>query len=298
MADFDYTFRIVYDPNSGNYSYASDNGSGTLTDGDGGSTAFEATDTISGGGPTDSGEYLGTVTVNGTVFVAVETATPGGTISLYGPEDLGAFPTATGTLSPAPQVVSAPLTVCFAAGTQIATPNGARSIEELEVGDFVSTQDGGAVPVLWIGHQTVTKLFTPAERFVPVRVKAGALGEGLPYTDLILTADHALILEGLAINAGALVNGDEIRYEPIDALPDRATYFHIETEHHDVIFANGAAAETYVDDVARSHFDNYDKYLMAYGADRVIRENALPRISAARLVPPAILARLRRRAAA
>ena len=298
MAVFDYTFRIIYDPGTGNYSYASDNGTGTLTDGDAGSTLFETSDTISGGGPLDTGEYLGTVTVNGTLFVAVETAAPGGTISLYGPEDLGAFPTATGTLSPAPQVVDVPFTVCFAAGTEIATPDGARRIEALKAGDLVMTQDGRAVPVLWIGRQTMHKLFTPAERFVPVRVEAGALGDGLPYTDLILTADHALILDGLAINAGALVNGDTIRYEPFDALPERVTYFHIETECHDVIRANGAAAETFVDDVARSYFDNYSEYLTTCGADRVIRENALPRVSAARLVPPAILARLTRKVAA
>ena len=56
---------------------------------------------------------------------------------------------------------------------------------EVEIGDLVSTADGRVVPVKWMGRQTVHKLFTPAERFVPVRVKAGALGNGLPHTDLL-----------------------------------------------------------------------------------------------------------------
>jgi len=174
----------------------------------------------------------------------------------------------------------------------IATPEGEAAVEDLEIGDLVTTADGRAVPVKWIGRQTVSKLFTPAERFEPVRVAAGALGDGLPHTDLVLTADHALILDGLAINAGALVNGTTITLDPKESLPERVTYYHIETEGHEVILANGAAAETYVDYIQRAAFDNHAEYLDLYGEDRTIREMDLPRVAAARLVPPTIKARL------
>jgi hypothetical protein len=188
--------------------------------------------------------------------------------------------------------------VCFAAGTLIATPDGERAVETLAIGAPVLTADGRIVPVRWIGRQTLHKLFTPAERFCPVRVRAGALGGGLPHTDLVLTADHALILDGLAICAGALVNGTTIVRDPAESLPDRVTYYHVETAGHEAIRANGAAAETYVDYVQRRAFDNHADYLALYGEERTIPEMDLPRISAARLVPPALRARLAAVAAA
>lgn len=182
--------------------------------------------------------------------------------------------------------------VCFAAGTPIATPEGERAVERLAIGDPVLTADGRIVPVTWIGRQSLHRLFTPPERFAPVRVTAGALGGGLPHSDLVLTADHALILDGLAICAGALVNGTTILRDPAESLPDQVTYYHVETEGHEVILAAGAPAETYVDYVARRAFDNHAEYLALYGAERTIPEMDLPRISAARLVPPALRARL------
>lgn len=186
-----------------------------------------------------------------------------------------------------------PLPVCFAKGTFIDTPRGERRVEALQIGDQVRTSDGGVATVKWIGRQTLHKVVTRPERFEPVRVCAGALGYGVPHTDLVLTADHALILDGLAINASALVNGTTIRYEPRDSLPERVTYYHVETEDHDVILANGAGAETFIDYVDRAAFDNHDEYLALYGSEVVVKEMPMPRISAARLLPAAIRARLR-----
>ena len=181
--------------------------------------------------------------------------------------------------------------ICFAAGTLIATPDGERAVETLQIGDPVLTADGPVVPVKWVGRQTIHKVFTPSERFAPVRVRAGALGAGLPHTDLVLTADHALILDGLAINAGALVNGTSILRDPVETLPERVTYYHVETEAHDVILANGAAAETYVDYVQRSAFDNHAEYLALYGDARTIPEMPLPRLSSRRQLPADLRAR-------
>jgi len=76
------------------------------------------------------------------------------------------------------------------------------------------------------------------------------------------------------------------------------TYYHVETEDHDVILANGAAAETFVDYVDRQGFDNYADYAALYGEERIITEMPLPRIGTARLVPPSLKARLGARAVA
>ncbi len=119
-----------------------------------------------------------------------------------------------------------------------------------------------------------------------VRFEAGALGHGLPKRDLVVTADHALLVGDTLVNAGMLVNDGTIRFEPVGTLPKRVTVYHVETEDHAVIFAEGAPAETFVDARQRAQFDNYDEYLDLYGADRIIPAMDTPRASAARLAPP------------
>ena len=187
---------------------------------------------------------------------------------------------------------------CFMDNTLIATPGGATPVNELAIGDRVMTADGRTTRVLWIGRHSVHKRFTAPELFAPVRVTAGALGNGLPERDLRLTADHALILDGLAINAGALVNGQTIAFDPLATLPERITYFHVETEGHEAILANGAPAESFIDYRSRRSFDNFAEYEALYGEERRVTEMPLPRVSAARLLPPALRARLAGRSAA
>lgn len=178
--------------------------------------------------------------------------------------------------------------LCFCAGTRVATPCGDAAIETLCIGDMVHTADGRAVPVKWIGRQIVSTRFGPAERLLPVRVRAGALGNGLPMRDLTLTADHALLIDGLLVNAGALVNGTPIDYVSLSELGESYTVYHIETENHDVILAEGAPAETYIDYVGRQAFDNYAEYVSLYGEARPIAEMPYARISSARLLLPAL----------
>ncbi|MGP6086821.1 Hint domain-containing protein [Antarctobacter jejuensis] len=188
-------------------------------------------------------------------------------------------------------------TLCFAAGTGIATPDGERPVEDLAIGDLVTTSDGASVPVKWIGRTSISPMFKPADRLEPVRIRAGAFGAGVPHRDLIVTADHGMVLDGTVITAGALVNGTTITWVDWRRFGQTIAYYHVETEAHDVILANGAPAETYIDYVARSSFDNHAEYLALYGAETTIAEMPLPRISAARLVPSSVRERLAGRAA-
>lgn len=118
------------------------------------------------------------------------------------------------------------------------------------------------------------------------------MGDNLPHSDLYRSADHGLIWEGLVVNAGAMVNGASIRYVPRDELPKEFTYYHVETERHDELYANGAPAETFIDYIGRKAFDNYQEYLDRYGCDRLIPEMKRPRISAQRLLPQSLRAKL------
>ena len=55
---------------------------------------------------------------------------------------------------------------------------------------------------------------------------------------------------------------------------------------HPLVGDSGVPAESFIDYVGRSGFDNYDEYLGLAGADRLIKEMPFVRISAHRLVPP------------
>ena len=293
MADYDFGASGNYIFNVGTNQYILQGQSGltsTLTDQEGGSSNFELNEPLFVdvvGGPLGVGDFLGSLTIGGVDYPVVDPG--GGELEIYiSGSDASILPTSFSL----PDIDTDPFPVCFAAGTLIATPDGETTVETLAIGDLLLTQDGRTVPVKWIGQQTVHKIFTPVVSFEPVRVSAGALGDGLPHTDLVLTAGHALIIDDFAINAGALVNGTTITFEPSAALPDRVTYYHIETETHDVIRANGVPAETFVDHIGRRAFDNFAQYVDLYGVEQPIHEMEYPRIAAARLVPPHIRARL------
>lgn len=174
---------------------------------------------------------------------------------------------------------------CFIDGTMIATPKGEASIETLAIGDLVTTTDGRHVPVRWIGKKRIQNHVLLSAETAPVCVSAGALGNGLPHADLYLSADHGLIVDGMVVNAGALVNGNSIRFTTLDEMPAEFTYWHIETEGHDEILANGAPAETFVDYIGRKSFDNFGEYLALYGCERIIPEMKRVRISSRRQLP-------------
>jgi hypothetical protein len=90
---------------------------------------------------------------------------------------------------------------------------------------------------------------------LPICCKQGSLGEGLPARDLWISPHHAMFFDGLLIEAKDIVNGVSIvQMQDVDAVE----YFHIELDSHDVIFAEGALSETFVDD------DNRDMFYNAY----------------------------------
>ena len=179
--------------------------------------------------------------------------------------------------------------VCFMAGTRVSTPSGKINVENLEVGDLVLTADGRSVPVRWIGHQTVAPFFA-GELSLPVRIKAGALDENMPSRDLLVSHDHALFVDGILIQAGALINGTSIVRER--DVPKTFVYYHVEVEDHSLILAENVPAETFVDNVDRARFDNRNEYEALYPDGKNIEEMPYPRAKARRQVPVAIRARL------
>lgn len=181
---------------------------------------------------------------------------------------------------------------CFLTGTRIATPTGPRAIETLRPGELVTTAEGGHGPVIWVWRQDLVNIPGVTDARAPIRIRAGALGPGLPARDLIVTADHALALDGLLIDAGALVNGGTIARLPLDALPGDLSYWHIEMPGHCLLLAEGCPAESFLPLTDRRAFADHAAYIATHGGERFFGEMALPRVSAARLLPGAIRQRL------
>ncbi|WP_235008590.1 Hint domain-containing protein [Candidatus Halocynthiibacter alkanivorans] len=135
---------------------------------------------------------------------------------------------------------------CFVAGTGIHTPDGLTPVEDLRPGDLVLTRDDGARPLRWSGSRTVA-----AEGdFAPIHFSAGALGD---HGALTLSPQHrVLVSDGISemlfgeaevlIAAKDLVNDHSIRRQPGGSV----TYVHLLFDHHQVIWSEGLATESFL----------------------------------------------------
>ena len=144
---------------------------------------------------------------------------------------------------------------CFLRGTLILTARGDVPVQALVPGeDRVVTRGGRLAPVRWIGWRDLDPARHPRPADVlPVRVRAGALGPGRPRRDLLLSADHALAFADMLIPVRYLINGATVVQEPWRG---RIAYYHVELDRHDVLLAEGAAAESYLDTGNRRAFAN------------------------------------------
>jgi hypothetical protein len=233
--------------------------------------------------------YQGSFTANGHLFLVFQVI--GGSTQIRSPTAPANDPGYPANVSAIPALNTASLAYCFCAGSEIATPTGATVVEDLKIGDEILSADGRTIKVKWIGRQTLCKTSHGAH-IQPVRIRVGALGNDLPLKDLCVTADHGIVIDGYMVNAAVLVNGDTIDFVPMDELPYAFQVYHVETEDHDVVLANGVPSETFVDAATRTHFDNYDEFLDLYGTDRLIPKMPGVRVSSRRLLPPHLRERL------
>ncbi|MBV9861795.1 MAG: Hint domain-containing protein [Alphaproteobacteria bacterium] len=143
---------------------------------------------------------------------------------------------------------------CFCAGTRIVTERGQVAVEDLRVGDRVATVLGrGWSAIEWVGHRSIDlRRHRNSDRVTPIRVAAGAFGEGLPLRDLYLSPGHSVFVRGVLIPIEHLVNGATVAASPCGAV----TYWHVELALHDVLLAEGLAAESYLDTGNRCGFEN------------------------------------------
>ena len=214
----------------------------------------ETTGSLSNGAVVYSGtDAAGTLTVTGTIAGSsvsdvVHITTPGVTIPTSSEFILG---TGASFIDITSNVV------CFAGGTRILTSNGESSVESLVPGDRVLTLSEGELterPIRWIGRRRIDIAGHKAPQHVaPVRIRRGAIADNAPHTDLLVSPDHAIFVNGMLICARQLINGATIRQENGWTAIE---YFHIELDAHAILFAEGLPAESYLDSGNRGFFVN------------------------------------------
>jgi hypothetical protein len=162
---------------------------------------------------------------------------------------------------------------CFAQGTRIATATGKVPVEELKIGMEVETLRAGLRRIKWIGRRSYAAPFANHAKVLPVCIKAGAIAPGVPARDLLVSPGHGICIDGALIHASRLVNGATIVQLPS---VDLVTYFHIELDSHDVIFAENCPAETFIDENCRGQFENAAEFHRLYPGETPPERKCLP----------------------
>lgn len=144
--------------------------------------------------------------------------------------------------------------ICFTQDTLITMQDGAKRVQDIVAGDRIQTKDDGAQEILWVGSRRMSgaRLYAMPE-LRPVRIRAGALCEGEPEEDLLVSPQHRVLLKGKT--AEVLFNTPEVLVAAQDLVNDHSilvdydvrdvTYIHLMTERHEVVWANGVETESF-----------------------------------------------------
>jgi hypothetical protein len=158
---------------------------------------------------------------------------------------------------------------CLLKGTQVSTPAGERPVEDLRIGDEVLTLSGPKA-IKWIGYSKYTKeADRPWQaRVMPIRVARSAIADHAPRRDLYLSPEHRVFVNEVLIAVKHLVNGTSIApAAPADMA--MIEYYHIEFDTHEVILAEGAPVESFMElNWEREYFSNFVEHERLYGRDQ------------------------------
>jgi len=225
-------------------------GDDTLSGGDDRDTFIgaEGNDTVDGG---TGGDDFDTLDLTGTNFTITSQTldadgdSTSGTIDFF--DDDGNY-TSTMTYSEIENIVP-----CFTPGTRIATPQGERLVEELEVGDRVITRDNGIQEIRWVGKRRLNGLeLALSDHLQPVLIRKGALGRGLPERDMMVSPQHRVLMANdrtalyfedreVLVAAKHLVGMEGIERVAVSTV----TYIHFMFDQHEVVLSDGAWTESF-----------------------------------------------------
>ena len=178
--------------------------------------------------------------------------------------------------------------VSFTRGTHITMASGAQvRVEDLRVGDKVLTRDDGPQAIRWIGQNTLRAVGD----FAPVVIRKGVLHNE---NDLVMSPDHRIFIYQRQDNLGAgraevmvkvrhLINGATVWQQDGGFVE----YFQLLFDDHQIIFAEGIAAESLL-------IDPRTRAAVPIGADHAYRMHQDYEVQESLLSRPDVVELLRR----
>jgi len=164
---------------------------------------------------------------------------------------------------------------CFASGTRISTARGEIAVEDLHIGDLVKTLHAGMQKIKWIGHRSYAAPFVNHANVLPICLRQSAIAPNVPARDLWVSPGHAICIDDMLIHASRLVNGVSIfQAESVESV----TYYHIELEHHEVLLAENCPAESFMGEVFRRQFQNFEEFYARYPGELAPENMCLARL--------------------
>lgn len=130
---------------------------------------------------------------------------------------------------------------------------GYKLIEKLREGDLISTADGVAKPLRWIGKRRISKAeLANNSKLRPVRIVAGALGNGLPSRDILVSRQHRMLVTsriakrmfGVSKVLVSAIKLTEIPGVYIDNSVETVEYIHLLFDQHEILLAEEAPTES------------------------------------------------------
>ncbi len=143
--------------------------------------------------------------------------------------------------------------ICFARDTLISTRRGDVPVQDLRLGDLIRTVDQGFQPLRWLAARRLTADdLAGAPKLRPIRIRAGALGCGLPRRDLTVSPQHRILVrskvaERMFGSPEVLVAAKQLlELDGVAVVKDGrgVEYWHVMCDRHEVIFAEGLESET------------------------------------------------------
>jgi Ca2+-binding RTX toxin-like protein len=132
--------------------------------------------------------------------------------------------------------------VCFTTGTAIRTPQGDVLIDDLKVGDLVSTVDNGPKPLRWIGTTSLGASELAANpKIRPILISRGILGAE---RDLLVSPQHGMVI-GADYLARATHLATTTKGIRIANGKKKITYVHLMFDAHQLIFAENIPSESF-----------------------------------------------------
>ena len=167
--------------------------------------------------------------------------------------------------------------VCFGKGTAIRTPRGDVLVEDLRVGDLVTTMDNGPQKIRWINTRSYdAEQMQKGSHLHPVLIKRGTFGAE---RDLLVSQQHG-VLVGQSGDSFARAKhlADAAKGVRIAKGKKSVTYVHLMFDDHQVIFAENVPSESFypgpmaLSQMSKPHRAAFSKVLPALGTGRVSRE--------------------------